>query len=54
MNNDQMQITKHCKFSIQGSLLIIDPIIDPSRFDLNEQKIAIVHFDPQNVLIPKM
>ena len=29
-------------------------IIDPSRFDLNEQKIAIVRFNPQGVLIPKM
>ena len=26
-------------------------IIDPCRFNLNEQKIAIVHFNPQSVLI---
>ena len=29
-------------------------ITDPCRFNLNEQKVAIAHFDPQSVLIPKM
>ena len=29
-------------------------IIDPYRFNLNEQKIATAHFNPQGVLIPKM
>ena len=29
-------------------------ITDPCRFNLNEQKVAMAHLDPQSVLITKM
>ena len=34
--------------------LLAHQIIDPFRFNLNEQKIAKAHFNPQSVLIPKI